>query len=240
MYASKKAMYIVCYEVIYDMIRSGELKPGDRLPGEVSLSKKLNVSRSTLRQALLLLKENGIIYNRQGSGNYVAHYENQPKPGLDKLIPIPVSFAKQPLMESLLRIVYEVPSNYIAERLTLNQSSLVMNCHKTYMVDQKMVAYSLYMIPTKWLEDYNVNLNEESDILKFIDHRLINIAVKSEAHVVYTQSGEFLQDLFKIKINERIILIDEVYQTETGQAICAIRHSMLPDYFDFFITRNTM
>lgn len=233
-------MYVVIYETIYDMILSGQLKPGDKLPGEVSLSKSLDVSRSTLRQALLILKENGIIYNRQGSGNFVAQYENQSKTGLDKLVPIPVSFAKQPLKESLLRIVYEVPSNYICEKLKLSQSSIVMNCHKTYYVDDKMVAYSLYMIPTKWLEDFMINLNEEKDILKFIDNQLINIAVKSEAHVVYTQSGEFLKDLFKIKLNERIILIDEVYQNETGIPISTIRHSMLPDYFDFFITRNTM
>ena len=237
---NKKALYVEVYEKIYEWIENKELLPGDRLPGEVALSKKLNVSRSTLRQALLILKENGIIYNRQGSGNFVAQYEDKPMPGLDRLVHIPLAFKKQPLNEEVLKIVYEVPTKYIADKLQLNQSSIVMNCHKAYKVDEQMVAYSLYMIPLSILESNRIDLNNENEITNFIDHKLMDITTKSEAHVVYTKAGEFLHDLMKIKLNEPIILIDEVYQNDMGKPITTIRHSMHPEYFDFFVSRYNL
>ena len=45
------------------MINDGNFSEGSRLPGEIELSKMIGVSRSTLRQALSLLKDDGIIKN---------------------------------------------------------------------------------------------------------------------------------------------------------------------------------
>ncbi|AFM00284.1 MULTISPECIES: FadR/GntR family transcriptional regulator [Desulfitobacterium] len=53
-------------EIIKDNIITGQLKLGDRLPGEIELAEQLGVSRSTLREALDLLEEQQIIYRKQG------------------------------------------------------------------------------------------------------------------------------------------------------------------------------
>jgi DNA-binding FadR family transcriptional regulator len=44
---------------IKDLIFSGVLKPGDRLPSEVKLAQQLNVGRQTIREALRLLEISG-------------------------------------------------------------------------------------------------------------------------------------------------------------------------------------
>lgn len=44
---------------------------GERLPNEVKLSASLNVSRSTLREAISQLKNMGILESKKGSGTYV-------------------------------------------------------------------------------------------------------------------------------------------------------------------------
>lgn len=59
-------------EQLIGRIESGELKPGDRLPPERELSRQLGVNRLTLRQALGVLKDRGLIVQRQGSGTFVA------------------------------------------------------------------------------------------------------------------------------------------------------------------------
>ena len=56
---------------IRDMIRKGELAPGDRLPPERKLAEAFGVSRNSLRQALQALAERKIIESRQGDGNYL-------------------------------------------------------------------------------------------------------------------------------------------------------------------------
>jgi DNA-binding FadR family transcriptional regulator len=56
---------------IKQMIVSGELQPGDRLPKEGELAAQLGLSRSSLREAVRSLTLVGILDVRQGDGTYV-------------------------------------------------------------------------------------------------------------------------------------------------------------------------
>jgi GntR family transcriptional repressor for pyruvate dehydrogenase complex len=60
---------IVCQ--IERLILEGTLKPGDRLPSERELAQELNVSRPSLREALLKLESRGLLQTRRGGGTYV-------------------------------------------------------------------------------------------------------------------------------------------------------------------------
>ena len=68
---SRKQGYTVVVERIRDMIRNGEIQPGDRLPPERTLAEVFGVSRSILRQAFQAMAERGIIESRQGDGTYL-------------------------------------------------------------------------------------------------------------------------------------------------------------------------
>ena len=56
---------------IRGMIRSGELKPGDRFPAERTLAQQLGVSRNTVREALHYFEAIGLASTRRGSGTYL-------------------------------------------------------------------------------------------------------------------------------------------------------------------------
>ncbi len=58
-------------EKIKEMIISGELRPGDRLPREADLAQRLGLSRSSLREAVRALSLVRILDVRQGDGTYV-------------------------------------------------------------------------------------------------------------------------------------------------------------------------
>src|SRR6266702_2385798 len=57
---------------VRDMIRQGTLKPGDRLPPERELAKRLGISRASLRHGLRFLAAIGVLTSRHGSGTYIA------------------------------------------------------------------------------------------------------------------------------------------------------------------------
>lgn len=57
---------------VSELIRSSQLKPGDRLPPERELSKQLGVSRPSLRAGLRALSSMGVLRSRQGAGTFVA------------------------------------------------------------------------------------------------------------------------------------------------------------------------
>jgi DNA-binding FadR family transcriptional regulator len=58
-------------EQLAAMIARGDLPPGSRLPGERDLATRLNVSRPSLREALIALELEGLVEVRGGSGVYV-------------------------------------------------------------------------------------------------------------------------------------------------------------------------
>lgn len=64
-------VYEQVIEQIKDMIKEGALKKGDRLPSERSLVEQLQVSRTSIREALSALEVIGLVECRQGEGNYI-------------------------------------------------------------------------------------------------------------------------------------------------------------------------
>ncbi|AXQ77815.1 trehalose operon repressor [Streptococcus chenjunshii] len=67
------------YEHIYKLLEADILKGvyaiGDYLPSETELAAQHAVSRDTVRKALTLLAENGLIKKRQGSGSQIIKHE---------------------------------------------------------------------------------------------------------------------------------------------------------------------
>jgi len=61
-----------------DMIHSGELAAGDRLPPERDLAKILGVSRPTLRAGIRSLSTVGILQSKQGAGTFVVERGESP------------------------------------------------------------------------------------------------------------------------------------------------------------------
>ncbi len=54
------------------LILQGVLRPGDRLPPERELAKKVDVSRPILRDAIKVLEERSLLVTRHGEGTFVA------------------------------------------------------------------------------------------------------------------------------------------------------------------------
>ena len=58
-------------DLLTQEIRAGRLRPGSQLPGEHALTKRFAVSRTTVRQALRKLSDEGLIATRAGIGSVV-------------------------------------------------------------------------------------------------------------------------------------------------------------------------
>lgn len=58
-------------ERIQQQITDGKLKPGDRLPPERELASLLKVNRATVREAIHLLRERGLVERKNGRGTRI-------------------------------------------------------------------------------------------------------------------------------------------------------------------------
>jgi GntR family transcriptional regulator len=69
---SRESLPEVTAHRIRSMIHEGKLSPGSRLPNELELAEVMGVSRGTIRAALHLLQQQGLIWRRQGVGTFVS------------------------------------------------------------------------------------------------------------------------------------------------------------------------
>lgn len=68
---SSTPMYIQLENILESAIKNGEYKEENKLPSESLLCIKYGVSRVTVRQALNLLEQKGLVYTVQGKGTFV-------------------------------------------------------------------------------------------------------------------------------------------------------------------------
>lgn len=78
--AETRKLYQKVAGAIAQAIRSGAHKPGQRLPSERDLAEDYQVSRPTVREAMIALEIQGLVEARHGSGVYVTEAPRSPAP----------------------------------------------------------------------------------------------------------------------------------------------------------------
>lgn len=81
--APGQPLRVAVYSRLADAIRSSEFTLGSLLPSETELGTMLGVSRTVVREALMLLEEDGLIVTRRGVGRTVVN--RLPSVGLERL-----------------------------------------------------------------------------------------------------------------------------------------------------------
>ena len=92
---SKLPLYYQLYEILHSNIVTGEWQPGDMIPPESELIEHYQVSRTTVRQVLDLLANEGLINRQRGRGTFVTH------PTVDQGLSRIISFTQDMLQRGL-------------------------------------------------------------------------------------------------------------------------------------------
>ncbi|HEY3329884.1 MAG TPA: GntR family transcriptional regulator [Capsulimonadaceae bacterium] len=74
--------YITLAETMRRQIRSGSLKPGDRLPSQAELKARYGISQATMERLHAHLELDGLIVRKQGLGTFVAERPRRERTGI--------------------------------------------------------------------------------------------------------------------------------------------------------------
>jgi len=138
-----KARQMVRNEVLWkfiDLLKSGRLSPGDKLPPERELALMMGISRPTLREALGALNLLGITESRQGSGTYLVK-------SLDKLPLAPYVFQLL-LNNGSLQEVMEIRE--IIEPHVTALAAARANFEDIQDIQQKFKAFENEVVQSNW------------------------------------------------------------------------------------------
>jgi GntR family transcriptional regulator len=75
---SKVPLYEQLHHYLRTLILAGSLRTGEKLPSERDLAARYGISRQTVRKALRLLIQEGLVYTRPGAGVFVARRKRSP------------------------------------------------------------------------------------------------------------------------------------------------------------------
>ncbi|MER6911997.1 GntR family transcriptional regulator [Streptomyces sp. NPDC000594] len=107
---------VALYERIADAVHDGTYPPGSTLPSEPRLAAELGVSRPALREALLLLQEDGLVTVRRGVGRTVN--DAPPRRGYERLRPLEELLAGGgPVRVGALLRAVEEPTDFTTQHL---------------------------------------------------------------------------------------------------------------------------
>lgn len=103
-------------------IADGQLQMGDRLHSENQLTELYGVSRQTVRQAIALLEQEGLVNRVKGSGTYIAGRPRRLNRPQTKVIGVVMTYADDYIFPSIVNGI----NSYLSER------GYTINLHITY------------------------------------------------------------------------------------------------------------
>jgi GntR family transcriptional regulator len=148
-----RPLYAQAGEVLRSLVRDGGYGPGDRLPSEIELSQQLGISRPTLREAIRLLEEEGIIVRRHGVGTFVARAEPVIESGLEVLESIERLAQRLGLSTSMpeASIHERVATPKELRALALQGDEPVTEVTRVITANGERVAYLVDVVPQRFL-----------------------------------------------------------------------------------------
>ena len=234
----KRPLYVLVYDQLFSLIMDGCFKKGEKLPGENSLAQSLEVSRGTLRQALLILQEDGVINNIQGKGNFVSMDKKNIEVGLEKLLNPPRNFNNQDYTDIEIEVAYETPNKLLQQLLQVNSSNLLMSFHKVYKINDDNTCYTLTIMPYDKVIPYNLDLTNKAALLEFVDETIYKAAAYSKSFIRLTPTGDFISQKLKITEDQVIFVIEDILYSNDGEPMVFSKSYLRPEFYDLHINRR--
>ena len=178
-------------EKLESMIVEGAFKPGDALPPERQLALDFSVSRASLRQALSVLESRGLIFSKQGGGNYVCDVVKK-------------SFS-DPLLD-LIRRHHELKFQVIELRQTLECSAAFYAAERATAEDLAIIRQRLNelkaIVPRKNpVEEARADLELHLAIADAAHNLPLSLMLRNIYSLLLSEIEENLSLVHKVNIN---------------------------------------
>lgn len=179
-------VYEQVVDQIKEMVRVGQIKKGDKLPTERVMAEELQVSRTSIREAMRALEVVGLIESRQGAGNYI-------REEFDDVLLEPLSIVFM-LQNGTNKDIFEL-------REVLELSTIFLSVMRIPEEDLKKLG--------ELVERFKTSTNEEENVK--IDSEFHSIIVRGANNVLITNLLEGVSELVDKFISEgrRAILSNE-------------------------------
>ncbi|HID89287.1 MAG TPA: GntR family transcriptional regulator [Anaerolineae bacterium] len=235
----RRPLYAQVHDRLLAFIQESGMEPGERLPSESTLADQLGVSRATLREALRLLEEEGIIVRRHGVGTFVAanrHLES----GLERLESVLALAGRQGMETRIeeLEVRVERADRAVAERLGVEPGDPLTCVCRTILVEDLPVAYLEDLVLTDWLTPDHLGEEFDGSVLDLLRGLYPQRVQEALAEITAVRAGRSLARRLGVSPGAALLLLEETLFDATGAPIGFSRNYFVPERFRFHVVRR--
>ncbi|WP_231097581.1 GntR family transcriptional regulator [Streptococcus gallolyticus] len=224
------------HDAIKKEIDGGVWEIGQRLPSERDLADDYEVSRMTLRQAITLLVEEGILERRVGSGTYVASHRVQEKMrGTTSFTEIVRSQGKTPSSQ-LISYQRKTANEAEIQQLQLKATDTVVRMERVRFADNVPLVFEVASIPEKLIQSFN-----QEDITEHFFQTLTDNGYeigKSQQTIYAKNASERVANYLKVPKNHAVLALTQVSYFTDGRPFEYVHSQYVGDRFEFYLENN--
>ncbi|HEL0563691.1 TPA: GntR family transcriptional regulator [Streptococcus equi subsp. zooepidemicus] len=229
-------VYIKIHDAIKKDIEKEVWTIGSRLPSERDLAEHFEVSRMTLRQAITLLVEEGILERRVGSGTYVASHRVQERMrGTTSFTEIVNSQGRKP-SSKLISYQRQLASDTEINQLHLEESDYVIRMERIRYADKVPLVYEVASIPEKFIKNV-----KKTDITEHFFQTLTSNGYeigKSQQTIYAKIASERVASYLEVAKGHAILALTQVSFFTDGRPFEYVRSQYVGDRFEFYLENN--
>lgn len=193
---------------------------GMRLPDERSLAEHYQVSRSSMKRAMELLSQQGIVFKKRGSGTFInpLYLKNQSlfryegsNLGLTDSLKVPGK--KQSI--KLLDFNVVTASKSIKQDLFLNEDDFVYEFRRLRYLDEQPFLIETGYVPIKIVPELKSE-NLQKSLFNYLEDTQNKVVTKAFLNITVEPSSKEDQERMKLKTTEPVGVIEGIFFLDDG------------------------
>lgn len=236
---SRRSLYVLAYDHLKSLIEDQSLQPGDPFPPEPELAKQLAISRSTLRRALNMLEQDGLIVRKQGVGTFVSNHQHLDS-GLERLESI-LTLASRSGVETrcgdleVRKVEAEAP---VAEALDVARGDPLLFVKRAILFSDTPVAYLEDFVLPGCLRETEITPAFSGSVLDHLRHHCPRGVSRALAEITSVPASSSLAQILQLQDGAAVVLIKETVYDVEGRPIDYSLNYFVPDTFTFRVIRS--
>lgn len=231
-------LYVIAYRALRAMIEDGTLAEGDKLPPEPDLARHLGVARSTVRMALLVLNEDGLIRTIHGKGSFVCNVMSAgEQQGFERYRSVTEHIQRAGMQPgtSFQKISTQTADSFVSECLQIPEGESITVILRVRTADGEPVAYTEDFVPSWVVEEVkdfegSLTAKMESEWGITIDRAVCTVAP--------TKAGRDRGKLLKLPASTNLLLVSQVVYSREGRAVLFSKQYFRSDVLRFTVVQR--
>ncbi|MEY8355051.1 GntR family transcriptional regulator [Lachnospiraceae bacterium 54-53] len=219
---SHQPLYRQLMKELKSLIRSGQYKPGDKIPTEPELSEQYDVSRITVRKTIEELCKQGYLVKQQGKGTFVEApkiYRKIEQQSNESFTNTCRLNDRKPSSHVLFSSVVE-PEKWQQDFLHLQEGENLLAISRVLSADGIPVIYEQIYLPEKRFADFQVNSLENGSLFQLLEERYhLKGSERSRSTIEIGTASQKIAENLNISAGEPVMILCNYMQDEQEQPI---------------------